>query len=131
MLVYSWCGQAGLLATIFSTLAALPIKTRLDSCPVLSAGWLAAFAVLLLCDWKKEGFSWLQWIISQMQKPLLHDEGGAGLLGPSVSGISVKAEEIKWPISPVSHAGCWPGLWVIQFMSIILLDLFFSWLPDT
>lgn len=74
---------------------------------------------------KKEGFSWLQWITSQMQKLLLHDDGEAGLLGPPFSGISVKAEEIKWPISPVSHPGCWPGLWVIQFMSIILLDLFF------
>lgn len=63
-----------------------------------------------------------------MQKPMLGAGGEAALLGPPFSGISVKAEEIKWLISPVSHAGCWPGLWVIQFMSVILPDFFFFFL---
>lgn len=68
-----------------------------------------------------------------MQKPQLSAGGEAASLGPPFSGVSVKAKEIKWPISPVSYAGCWPGLWVIQFMSIILPDFFFFfffWLPD-
>lgn len=113
VLLCSWCGQTGLLATIFSALAALLIKTRLDSCHVLSAGWLAAvYCPFCSLIGKKEGFSWLQLIISQMQKPPLHDDGGAGLLRLPFSGVSVKAE-IKWAISPVSHAGFWPGLWVI------------------
>lgn len=58
-----------------------------------------------------------------MPKPLLGAGGEAASLGPPFSGIFAEAEEIKWPISPVSHAGCWPALWVIRFRSIILPDL--------
>lgn len=41
-LVYSCSGQTDLSSTIFSALAALLIKTRFDSCHVLSAGWPAS-----------------------------------------------------------------------------------------
>lgn len=111
-------------------LAALLIKTISDSCHVLSAGWLAAVF------WPSAERLGRRKVLAgfggsfQLQEPLLGAGGGAALPAPPFSGISVKAEEIKWPVSPVSHAGCWPALWVIRFMSIILPDfLFFFFSP--